>query len=89
MILEDNVDIGANSTVDRATMGSTIIRKGAKIDNLVQIGHNVTIDQHSLICAQVAIAGSTRIGKHVVLGGQTGVSDNLFIDDLLVIWCCL
>ena len=80
----DNVELGANTCVDCGTIRDTVLGDGVKCDNLVQIGHNVMIDQHSLICAQVAIAGSTRIGKHVVLGGQTGVSDNLFIGDHVI-----
>ena len=80
----DDVELGANTCVDCGTIRDTVLGDGVKCDNLVQIGHNVTIDQHSLICAQVAIAGSTRIGKHVVLGGQTGVSDNLFIGDHVI-----
>jgi len=81
VILEDNVDIGANSTIDRATMGATVIRKGVKIDNLCQIGHNVEIDENSAMAAQVGIAGSTKIGKHVLLGGQVGISGHIRIAD--------
>lgn len=81
VILEDNVDIGANSTIDRATMGSTIIRKGAKIDNLVQIGHNVEIGQDSAMAAQTGVAGSTKVGKNVLMGGQVGLSGHLRIGD--------
>lgn len=81
VILEDNVDIGANTTVDRATMGSTIIRKGAKLDNLVQIGHNVEIGMNSAMAAQVGIAGSSKIGKNVLLGGQVGLAGHLKIGD--------
>lgn len=81
VILEDNVDIGANSTIDRATMGSTIIRKGAKIDNLVQIGHNVEIGQDSAMAAQTGVAGSTKVGKNVLMGGQVGLSGHLKIGD--------
>ena len=69
VILEDNVDIGANSAVDRATMGSTIIRAGSKIDNLVQIGHNVEIGNNSAMAAQVGVAGSAKIGSNVMVGG--------------------
>jgi len=81
VVLEDNVDVGANSTIDRATMGATIIRKGVKIDNLCQIGHNVEIDENSAMAAQVGIAGSTKIGKSVLLGGQVGISGHIRIAD--------
>lgn len=81
VILEDNVDIGANTTVDRATMGSTIIRKGSKLDNLVQIGHNVEIGMNSAMAAQVGVAGSTKIGNNVLLGGQVGLAGHLKIGD--------
>ena len=81
VILEDFVEIGSNSTIDRATLGSTIIRKGVKIDNLVQIAHNVEIDEHSAMAAQVGIAGSAKIGKHVMIGGQAGISGHLHIAD--------
>lgn len=81
VILEDNVDIGANSTIDRATMGSTIIRKGAKIDNLVQIGHNVEIGQDSAMAAQTGVAGSTKVGRNVLMGGQVGLAGHLKIGD--------
>ncbi|MDG2405241.1 MAG: UDP-3-O-(3-hydroxymyristoyl)glucosamine N-acyltransferase [Paracoccaceae bacterium] len=80
----DDVEIGANSCVDRGTIRDTQIGNGVKIDNLTQIGHNVTIGNDCLICAQVGVAGSTRIGNNVVLGGQTGVSDNLFIGDRVI-----
>jgi UDP-3-O-[3-hydroxymyristoyl] glucosamine N-acyltransferase len=73
VILEDDVEIGSNATIDRATMGSTIIRKGVKIDNLVQIAHNVEIGKNTVIAAQTGIAGSTKLGENVMLGGQVGV----------------
>jgi UDP-3-O-[3-hydroxymyristoyl] glucosamine N-acyltransferase len=79
VILEDNVEVGSNSTIDRATMGSTIIRKGVKIDNLVQIAHNVEVGSNSAICAQVGIAGSAKIGENVMIGGQAGISGHLHI----------
>ncbi|MCC6841232.1 MAG: UDP-3-O-(3-hydroxymyristoyl)glucosamine N-acyltransferase [Flavobacteriales bacterium] len=79
VILEDNVEIGANTTVDRATLGHTIIRKGAKLDNLIQVGHNVEIGAHTLVVAQTGIAGSTRIGDHCVIGGQVGIVGHLHI----------
>lgn len=77
----DDVELGANSCIDRGTVRDTRIGNGVKFDNLAQIGHNVEIGNDCLICAQVGVAGSTRIGNNVVLGGQTGVSDNLFIGD--------
>ena len=81
VIIEDDVEIGANSTVDRATLGSTIIGKGTKLDNLVQIGHNCIIDENSVLCAQSGLAGSTIIGKTVYIAGQVGVAGHLKIDD--------
>jgi UDP-3-O-[3-hydroxymyristoyl] glucosamine N-acyltransferase len=81
VILEDHVDIGANSTIDRATLGSTILRRGVKIDNLVQIAHNVEIGENSAMAAQVGIAGSTKIGKNVMAGGQAGISGHIKIAD--------
>ena len=85
VVLEDNVDIGANSTIDRATMGSTIIRKGAKIDNLVQIGHNVEVGTNSAMAAQVGIAGSCKVGNNVMIGGQVGLAGHLKIGDRVMI----
>lgn len=81
VIIEDNVDVGANSTIDRATMGATIIRKGAKIDNLCQVAHNVEIGENSAMAAQVGIAGSAKIGKRVLIGGQAGISGHITIAD--------
>ncbi len=81
VIIEDNVEIGANSTIDRATMGSTIIRKGVKIDNLCQVAHNVEIGENTAMAAQVGIAGSAKIGKRVMIGGQAGISGHLEIAD--------
>lgn len=81
VIIEDDVEVGSNSTIDRATMGSTIIRKGAKIDNLCQIAHNVEVGNHSAMAAQVGVAGSAKIGKHVMIGGQAGISGHLHIAD--------
>ncbi|MBI5771332.1 MAG: UDP-3-O-(3-hydroxymyristoyl)glucosamine N-acyltransferase [Verrucomicrobia bacterium] len=75
----DDVEIGANSTVDRARFSRTVVGEGTKIDNLVQVAHNVTIGRHCLLCAQVGISGSTTIGDYVVLGGQAGVSGHLTI----------
>jgi UDP-3-O-[3-hydroxymyristoyl] glucosamine N-acyltransferase len=79
--IEDNVEIGANVTIDRAELGQTIIKKGTKIDNLVQIAHNVSIGENSIIVSQVGISGSVTIGKNVVLAGQTGVADHVTIGD--------
>ncbi len=73
VIIEDEVEIGANTTIDRATMGSTIIRKGVKLDNLIQIAHNVEIGCNTVVAAQTGISGSTKIGENVILGGQVGV----------------
>lgn len=81
VILEDFVEIGANSTIDRPAIGETRIRKGAKIDNLVQIGHSSDVGENSLLCAQVGLAGSTKIGKNVILSGQVGVAGHLEIGD--------
>lgn len=77
--IEDDVEIGANSTVDRATLGETVIGEGTKIDNLVQIGHNVRIGKHCLLVSQVGIAGSTELGDYVVAAGQSGLSGHLKI----------
>jgi len=79
--IQDDVEIGANTTVDRATFGKTVIERRAKIDNLVQIAHNVTVGENSIIAAQVGIAGSTRIGKDVTLLGQAGILNHLRIGD--------
>jgi UDP-3-O-[3-hydroxymyristoyl] glucosamine N-acyltransferase len=81
VVLEDDVEIGANSTVDCATMGSTVIRQGVKIDNLVHLAHNVDVGAHSALAAQVGVAGSAKIGKHVMVGGQAGISGHLTIAD--------
>jgi UDP-3-O-[3-hydroxymyristoyl] glucosamine N-acyltransferase len=85
VVIEDDVEIGANTTVDRATLGRTVIGRGSKIDNLVQIAHNVVVGEHSVIAAQAGIAGSTRIGKEVVLAGQVGVVNHVEIGDRAVI----
>ncbi len=79
VILEDNVDIGAGTTIDRATMGSTVIRKGVKLDNQIQIAHNVEIGENTVIAAQTGVAGSTKIGKNCVIGGQVGIAGHLTI----------
>lgn len=79
VIIEDNVDIGAATTIDRATLGSTIIRKGVKLDNQIQIAHNVEIGQNTVIAAQSGIAGSTKIGSNCMIGGQVGIAGHLTI----------
>ncbi|MES2811213.1 MAG: UDP-3-O-(3-hydroxymyristoyl)glucosamine N-acyltransferase [Bacteroidota bacterium] len=79
VIIEDNVDIGAATTIDRATLGSTIIRKGVKLDNQIQIAHNVEIGENTVIAAQTGIAGSTKIGKNCMIGGQVGIAGHLTI----------
>jgi len=81
VILEDGVEIGANTSIDRATLGSTIIRKGVKLDNLIQIGHNVEIGEHTVMAAQAGVAGSTKIGANCMIGGQVGISGHLKIGD--------
>jgi len=81
VLIQDDVEIGANTTIDRAALGATIICKGTKIDNLVQIAHNVTIGEHSIIVAQVGIAGSTKIGAYVTVAGQAGIAGHLRIGD--------
>ena len=78
-ILEDFVDIGANTTIDRATLGSTIIRKGVKLDNHIQIAHNVEIGENTVIAAQTGVAGSTKIGSNCMIGGQVGIAGHLTI----------
>lgn len=81
VIIEDHVEIGANSTIDRATLGSTIIRKGVKLDNLIQVAHNVEIGENTVIAAQTGIAGSTKIGKNCMIGGQVGIVGHIQIAD--------
>lgn len=81
VIIEDNVEIGANCSIDRATMGSTIIRKGVKLDNLIQVAHNVEIGENTVIAAQTGISGSTTIGKNCMFGGQVGIAGHLEIAD--------
>ena len=81
VLIEDDVEIGANTTIDRATFGDTIVRRGTKIDNLVQIGHNVDIGEHSILVSQVGVSGSSRLGRGVVLAGQVGVADHVTIGD--------
>ena len=81
VVIEDDVEIGANTTIDRAVMESTIIRKGVKLDNLVQIAHNVEVGENTVMAAQVGIAGSTKIGKHCMFGGQVGLAGHIKIAD--------
>ena len=81
VIIEDDVELGANTCVDRAMMGSTVVRKNVKVDNLVQIAHNVEVGESSFLCAQVGIAGSTKVGKHCILAGQVGVAGHIEIAD--------
>lgn len=83
--IEDDVELGANVTVDRATFGHTVIKRGTKIDNLVQVAHNVTVGEDSILVAQVGIAGSTTLGHHVIVGGQAGLSDHIRIGDQVMI----
>ncbi|MDP2721704.1 MAG: UDP-3-O-(3-hydroxymyristoyl)glucosamine N-acyltransferase [Bacteroidales bacterium] len=85
VVIEDMVEIGANTTIDRATLGSTIIRKGAKIDNLIQIAHNVEIGENTVIAAQTGISGSTRIGRNCMIGGQVGIVGHIKIADRVMI----
>ena len=79
--IEDNVEIGANTCIDRATMGSTIIHSGVKLDNLVQIAHNDEIGSHTAMAAQVGVAGTTKIGEWCIFGGQAGISGHCTIGD--------
>ena len=79
VIIEDNVDIGSNSTIDRATLGSTIIRKGVKLDNQIQVAHNVEIGKNTVIASQTGIAGSTKIGENCMIGGQVGIVGHITI----------
>ncbi len=81
VIIEDNVEIGSNTCIDRATMGSTIIRRGVKLDNLIQVGHNCEIGENTVIAAQTGLAGSTRIGRNCMFGGQVGLAGHLTIAD--------
>lgn len=85
LIIKDNVEIGSNTAVDRASLESTIIHKGVKIDNLVQIAHNVEIGENSIIAGQTGISGSVKIGKNVIMGGQVGIADHIEIGDNTII----
>ena len=84
VVLEDDVEVGANASIDRATIGETRIRSGAKIDNLVQVGHSSDVGENTLLCAQVGLAGSSKIGRNVILTGQVGVAGHLEIGDGVV-----
>ena len=81
VIIEDDVEIGANTTIDRAMMGSSIVHKNVKVDNLVQIAHNVEVGDSTFLCAQVGIAGSSKVGKHCILTGQVGVAGHIEVTD--------
>ena len=85
VILEENVEIGANTTIDRSTMGSTIIRKGVKLDNLIQVAHNVEIGEHTVMAAQAGIAGSSKVGSHSMIGGQVGIAGHIQLGDRVTI----
>jgi len=85
VVIEDDVEIGANTTVDRAAVGDTVVRRGAKLDNLVQIGHGAQVGENSVIAAQVGLAGSTRVGRNVKIGGQAGLAGHLEVGDGAVI----
>ena len=85
VVIEDDVEIGANTTVDRATVGSTIIRKGVKLDNLIQIAHNCIVNEHTVIAAQTGLSGSTEIGRNVTIGGQAGFNGHIKIGDNSII----
>ncbi len=85
VVIEDDVEIGCNSTIDRGSLGTTVIGQGTKIDNLVQIAHNVRIGRHCVIAAQTGISGSVEIGSYVVIGGQVGIGDKVRIEDQAVI----
>ena len=81
MVIEDDVEIGANTCIDRAKTDATVIRRGVKLDNLVQIGHNVQVGEHTVISAQTGVAGTSRIGHHCILAGQVGIADHVTVGD--------
>jgi UDP-3-O-[3-hydroxymyristoyl] glucosamine N-acyltransferase len=85
VLIEDDVEVGANTAIDRAALGQTIIRRGTKIDNLVQVAHNVEVGPHSILAGQVGIAGSSKIGRRVILSGQVGIADHVEVGDETVI----
>jgi UDP-3-O-[3-hydroxymyristoyl] glucosamine N-acyltransferase len=81
VVVEDFVEIGANATIDRATIGSTLIKSGAKLDNLIQVAHNVEVGNNTVIAAQAGVSGSTKLGKNVMIGGQAGIVGHISIAD--------
>lgn len=81
VVLEDDIEIGANTTIDRATMGSTVIRHGVKLDNLIQVAHNVEIGENTVMAAQVGVAGSAKVGKRCMIGGQVGIAGHITVGD--------
>jgi UDP-3-O-[3-hydroxymyristoyl] glucosamine N-acyltransferase len=85
VVIEDDVEVGANTTIDRAAVGDTVIRRGAKLDNLVQIGHGAQVGPDSVLAAQAGLAGSTRLGRGVWVGGQAGFAGHLEVGDKAVI----
>jgi len=85
VILEDNVEIGSNTTVDRGVMGSTLIQKGTKLDNLVMVAHNVDLGKHTVVAALAGFSGSTTVGKHAIIGGQAGFAGHLKVGDKAVV----
>lgn len=85
VVLEDDVEIGANCTVDRAVFGTTYVRRGTKLDNLIQIAHNCDVGEHSLFASQVGLAGSTKLGRNVIMGGQSGTAGHLEIGDFTTV----
>ena len=86
VVIEDDVEIGANTTIDRASTGETRIKRGAKIDNLVQIGHSCTVGEDALLCAQVGMAGSSRVGDRVILTGQVGIGGHITVGDDAILY---
>jgi UDP-3-O-[3-hydroxymyristoyl] glucosamine N-acyltransferase len=85
VVIEEDVEVGANTTIDRASIGSTFVRKGVKLDNLIQLGHNTEVDQHTVIASQTGVAGSSKIGKYCRIGGQVGFSGHIKIADKTMI----
>lgn len=83
--LEDDVEIGANTVVDRATMGSTLIHKGVKLDNLIQIAHNVEVGEHTVMAAQAGVAGSSKVGSHCMIGGQVGIAGHRHVGNRVMV----
>ena len=85
VVIEDNVEIGANTTIDRAMVDETVVKEGTKIDNLVMLGHNVEIGENTILVSQVGIAGSSKVGKNCILAGQVGVADHITIGDNVIV----